>query len=75
MRILLTGANGLLGSSLLHNISLAKTYEVLPTSYNLSGNAKVKMDISSNEDVVKVFEDFKTSCSHKCRSDDKCRFV
>lgn len=59
MRILLTGANGLLGSSLLHNSSLAKTYEVLPTSYNLSGNAKVKMDISSNEDVIKVFEDFK----------------
>ena len=29
MRIILTGANGLLGSSLLHNSSLAKTYEVL----------------------------------------------
>ena len=74
MRILLTGANGLLGSSLIHNISLAKTYEVLPTSYNLSGNVKVKMDISSNEDVVKVFEDFKPHVLINA-SDDKCRFV
>ena len=71
-RILVTGANGLLGQALVSRLSLSPLYDVLATGHNSGPRFQalscgyIPMDICDQESVTRVFEDFTPTTVINC---------
>ncbi len=71
-RILVTGANGLLGQALVRRLSTSALYDVLATSNNPEPRfanlscGYIRMDIRDRESVARVFEDFTPTTVINC---------
>ena len=58
MKILITGINGLVGSTL-YELYANSSHDIIPTSRNLEGFATTKLDITKQEEASHVFNAFK----------------
>ena len=71
-RILVTGANGLLGQALVGRLSLSPLYDVLATGNDAEPRFQdlscgyIRMDVCDRESVARVFEDFTPTTVINC---------
>ncbi|MFB6098394.1 MAG: dTDP-4-dehydrorhamnose reductase [Salinibacter sp.] len=71
-RVLLTGANGLLGQALVRRISQNREYDLLATSrgdsprFREASGGYVPLDVTQPDDVAAVFEDFTPNVVVNC---------
>ena len=71
-RILVTGANGLLGQALVHRLSGSPTYDVLATGNDAGPRFQgascgyIRMDVCDSRAVARVFDDFAPTVVINC---------
>jgi len=71
-RVLITGANGLLGQALVHRLSQNREYDVLATARDDSPRFEgascgyTPLDVTEPDDVTQIFEDFTPSAVVNC---------
>ena len=58
MKILVTGSNGLVGNAI-HKLLTNSDHEYINTSWSLGGIASHVIDITDNESIEKVVEEFR----------------
>lgn len=56
------GASGVLGSAVRKAFKSSDGFEILSLSYSQSGDGLVPLNLTSNEEVDKVFKEFKPDC-------------
>jgi len=71
-RVLVTGANGLLGQALVRRLCREREYDVLATArddaprFNLDSCGYARLDVTQPDDVTRVFEDFAPTVVVNC---------